>query len=262
MRVFILNSILFCLISIQALAQYSIIGIPPGKLKEIKIDGNINDWDWVPENYIIRLENLMQTTDYINTRSDYFVEVKVGWSNITNCIYIALLIQDNELDADSSRDDVWLNDKLELGFCPAYKYGEYFQSDNPFYFNTIKDYFIFPSDNNKEVYHGIDIGPIWMKPKNQFYEWAIAKKKTKKNKYEIRFEIKIALWKAWDELGPEYSDRYLPMENEVIKMFLLFGDRDHNGVDDFNTWRTLSNNNFWRNVGGFSDFKLGPILER
>ena len=81
--------------------KYKIFQFPRNAIP--RIDGKFHDWDMVPENYSIGLDQLMDTEDGHGTDldpKDFDIKVKVGWVRGLNRLYFFLEADDDYWDFD------------------------------------------------------------------------------------------------------------------------------------------------------------------
>ncbi|MCB0688748.1 MAG: PKD domain-containing protein [Saprospiraceae bacterium] len=82
-----------------------------------RIDGDTMDWNMVPNNYIYRTNELMDTEDGGGSDidpSDLNVRVRIGWVNGLNRIYFLYQAYDDYWDFGRFNPDGYLNDIFEL----------------------------------------------------------------------------------------------------------------------------------------------------
>ena len=103
MKIFLLSTILVIITYGSLKSQkiegflYHAVYIPSEISNKINVDGNITEWNWVPEDYKIRTSDLINSEQV--TSNDLDVEFFVAWSKLYNKIYIICRVIDDFLSA-------------------------------------------------------------------------------------------------------------------------------------------------------------------
>jgi hypothetical protein len=88
---------------------YKVFQFPPDKIP--RIDGKTDDWDIVPEDYVIGTDQLADTSDHHRPadRKDMDVRVRVGWVKGLNRLYFLYEAYDNywEFGRTDGRNDMF-----------------------------------------------------------------------------------------------------------------------------------------------------------
>src|SRR5882757_2096988 len=95
----LLSGMLLQLIFSAVRGQFHAIHIPDGKLSQLKVDGDRSDWDWVPEEKFITRNSLNEFVyGAALSLKAWDCKFLVGWSEITNRIYLLSIVYDKKRD--------------------------------------------------------------------------------------------------------------------------------------------------------------------
>lgn len=230
--------------------KYHAIYVPDEKLINIEFDGILDDWDWVPNRYIIKANQLMfqYSKSFNNEDLDgYFI---VGWNKNTNWIYIVAEIYDDNLEI--------MEDRYKDSF--EFQANTSNSSDN-FYTNLLSIEF-YKKLNGENIANNVrNSDSNWMLEANEFGKWAIdVEIDTINNRNIIKYEIGIELWDEWSDLGEEYSKKHYLDDNQIIGLVLSVFDYDVG--EERSLLYTISGSaaSYWGYPFYMSDFVLDPSL--
>lgn len=196
--------------------KYHCIYVPDEKLVNIEIDGILNDWEWVPDRYLINASQLMFKKGYSINKEDLDGYFFVGWNKITNWIYIVAEIYDNNLDTANNA----YMDKFEFQANPSNS----MQKLN----SNVLAFEFYKKTNGEDLANNIiDSEGNWMLNLDENAKWAInIEKDSIQAKNKITYEIGIQLWDEWSPMGEVYSINHVLEENQIIGLVLIAIDSD------------------------------------
>jgi hypothetical protein len=204
--------------------EYFAVGIPDGLIPTI--DGDLSDWAWVPDEYIITGDMM---TDVINQSpvdlADWDCKIIVGWNASTQLLYIgAETVDDTRIRTFAAGEFQWyLDDCMEFAMDPDMDGAQYeWPGDNE---TGSQWFFCIPE------YEAGCLNPsTWMVDNPNYFKtgWEMDGK-------VYRYELAVALWDfmAIDENGGEEgSTRTLLEEDKTIALAIAFDDVDVVGAED------------------------------
>lgn len=231
--------------------KYHAICVPNEKLINIEIDGKIDDWDWVPDNYIIRANELMFQKNASFNQDDLDGYFFVGWNKTTNWIYLVAKIYDDNLEIKEDRYRDWFEFQANT-------------SNSKQNINTnLMTIEFYKKLNGEDIANNVRSPEAnWMLNVDEYGKWAINIKKDSIQKRNIiTYEIGIELWDEWSSLGEEYSLRHNLEDNQIIGLTVSIFDYDEN--EERNLLYTISGSGgkYWGYSFYMSDFVLDPLLQ-
>lgn len=233
-------------------AQYYAVNIPDDKLLSINIDGNIEDWNWIPNDYIITNKDITHNNDdFIIQEQDLNIKLRIAWSSLKNWIFIIAEIEDDYHQVNTTDKD-----ELIIRFDPSNIKGKYKHWEKNSSSITGFNIRVPLKDKSKEL--SINSGSNWfLKDSSQLiWKWKIINN-TGLEGTLTTYEIGASLWDIWHKDGYRQSIRHQLTENETIGINILFKDVDEDG--------TIKNRicisdkfykDWWENSANFPSFKL------
>lgn len=240
--------------------HYHAIGIPHDKIAAIEIDGNIGEWSWVPENYMIATANLVDviSNSPVDTL-DFSCKTFVAWSNITNRVYIVAVVYDDYRSVDQSSPswEYWKDDSMEFAVNPS-STDQGHEGRLGWYTHTIKAHITFPLEEPDREFN-VDSGPSWIR---EHVRYGMKGTKCNDNRYKTIYEISMPLWDEWNKVGVALSKHHRLTANETIRMTIAFDDVDMIKDRREAQWATLSSPEWYTNADYFSLFILDPPVTK
>ena len=243
------------LLAFKTHGQFYAIHIPNNKIDKIKIDGDTIDWNWMPEKYIIT-EKYMKDSFNKNLidNNSWQCRIKIGWSDITNKIYINAKIIDDIVVL--TKPDHYMNDCFQLAINANNK-GGVFTGENS------KNHVVvcwYKPDTIIDTRFNLGIGPKWMfNTPTDYFKWKVVSYKTVQKKNVIIYELSMNLFDKWEKESPGKSNLCLLVPNKKIKMTLIFEDADK--LDNSRLeWTTKASWEWYMDANYFSEFVLAPPL--
>jgi hypothetical protein len=249
MKTLILPSLVFFLIGnylfIQACdCQYRAVHIPNEKLLSMDIDGDINDWSWVPSEYILT-DSTLERSNKIMKPNDYDVKLIIAWNSLKNWLYFVIEIKDNFFAENTDKSIKGDNFKIKID--PLNHRKEFSGS------KFITACTALPTNSNEQDEFQFDLrGTEWMK--KPLYSKVAKKVKKDTGSTLITYEMGMALWDEWSEPG-EFNSRIHQLKpNENISLFVLFEDIDEKGrtTNYLNTKGLYPGYQWWVTSNAFS----------
>lgn len=239
----------------RAAAQYHAVYIPEERLGQMKSDGNPSDWDWVPNQYGIETDKMVNTRDQTNQdRKSFDSKIIVGWNEIKNKVYVLMILHDNFINVQLNGSvPYYMQDCLQFAFCSLdpddEKYAELHRN------NTLKAHFMKTPDGKEEFI--FEIGPNWILQDYRFVKWGC-----NRNKDETVFELELSLWDNWNNKGHIYSKPFYLEANKKIRLTIAFNDLDFN-EKNVSEWATIPGKYWYQKLSDLSVFVLdSPINKR
>ena len=279
---------LFALSIVIALSAVVSSHEPPGKIFPVfqfpvnglpQIDGELSDWDIVPEEFWITLENdFGETVRGIGTDdlSDFTVRCIVGWNEETNRVYVMADVVDDFLH--NSRQNAsafnW-DDDINFVLDADHSGGSLFESEwgdlpreeqDQLYYTTGQLYTMLvpPIDGYYSFMYFLDNGKaFWLTDGTQDLApdylrtgWTRTGETGGPGTYT--YEYMVTPWEVLSVDGPDASTIVDLEEGKIIGIGFLFKDYDVNtsyeGSYDFPPMH-----NVWRNADLMADFVLMPV---
>ncbi len=223
MKKILMVCLLFFYLAVNLFSQFKAIHIPFDKLSTINIDGDINDWNWVPNEYIV---NFNQFNDVLSNSeaniNDWNCRLIVAWNEIQNWLYIVAYIEDDESFAGLP-----LNQKS----C-YYDSFQFSVNPNNYYYDVsntrINGICYIPEDLSTGILE-IKNGPYWLESKNRYLKWRYSFNKEGSNKKTvIIYELGMQLWNTFSQESAMFSEKHFLTHDESIKLIIGFDDIDTN----------------------------------
>lgn len=245
---------------------FKVFCFPSDKIPQI--DGDISDWDIVPQKYLITIDSMTEDEgNYMNPdKSTLYIEVKVGWSKETNRLYFLYKAYDNYWSF--SRDD------LMVDIFEVVVDGD--RSGGPF----IDKFYPFNDINKKEaweLFHGRQAQNyhIYTPPKNgdwcmywgpqqwlkeePFSKYAYNYNFKEGNGGTLALEFYITPFDYASPKGVEYSVKSELYENKLIGLCWAVIDYDNNeGKPKDGFWNLSRHHTMYGNASELRTFKLMP----
>ena len=237
---------------------YHAVGIPDDRIPVI--DGDLSDWGWVPERYIIRTDQMedafggeMPGTDDLDCR------IIVGWNGTTNLLYIAVSVKDDIHNADSRPGKRWRDDCLEIRIDANHNGVTNELEDQRDLANVERQCFYFSVPHTEDEF-GQWSDLTWVLEEPYSYHGYILEGP------DVDYEVALALWDRQDPKGPGSSVRHQLTSGQVIGLDVVIFDvddrtdiRDCGATTGTRPWPCWSD--IYANPAHFSDFILDSPLE-
>lgn len=225
------------------------------------IDGDISEWDIVPEVYWVTADEMFNQFGAAMDLSDFNSKYAWGWNATTNMLYFGGWIYDDmrhgtehwsiEVDANHTgaqyRDvEGWTEEeKKRWQNAVAQKY----------------DY-AYPEDPKGYILRTANASTWSVEP--PYAEWGARVVSGIPNDFEtpdvIEQELAITPWEDLNWVGPEVSKIVPLTENRILGIEVNTGDKDADpGAYDDAYWSTCGGVNAWKFADQFGDFLLAPI---
>jgi hypothetical protein len=257
--------ILVTIVTQSLSGQFRAVYIPDDKLNQMKMDGDTSDWSWVPKDYIISSNYMVDASGISKPNLESFKsKVIVGWSDLTNWIYILAIIEDDFTSIDRAPPDgeFWLDDCMEVAINPDNHGGRYNNRNMYRFFNVVKFHYSFPMIDSSYEFE-LNKGPLWYLDKGKYIDWGGQEIKShSRDESVIRiYEIGTGLWDQWSDQGPLFSKESQLTFNKIIRLAIAFDDVDEIKDQREAQWVTFSGKRWHYNADQMSQFILDAPLE-
>ena len=216
----------------------------------INIDGDLNEWKWVPDEYKIRTKDLVNSEQV--KPEDLEVELFVAWSKINNKLYIVCESIDDILNSDELNHD----DGIEINLNPNKVFGNYYNTIYKFMFFNIFYVAIAPYSTYNNIY--IYYGPEWIRRNREQFNYKVKTEKLKDGRMCINYEIELRVSSDLSLYSGTLSSNYILENDQVIGLTILINDVDYNNYERDVQLRTFSGNALWHRAEEASLFILDP----
>jgi hypothetical protein len=195
--------------------KYHAFFVAEERLLDIKIDGDIEDWAWIPENYKVPANQLIFQKNSTFNSEDLDGYFYVGWNGISNKLYLIAKIYDDNLKKEKDRYKDWFEFQSNTS-----------NSKQNNVDNLLTIEFFKKLDGENVANNVRNPKANWMLT-DEYGKWAIdIIEDTITNKNIITYEIEIQLWDEWSEIGEEYSKKHKLKSNEIIGLTVSIFDYD------------------------------------
>ena len=235
-------------------SQHHVVYVPSDRLSKIKIDGKINDWDWVPKKYIIsgiEMNNNYLISNATYNKKNWDCKIIVAWSDITNRIYIVVKVYD---DIKRSNPPSMfgcpklVDDNLQLIVNPDNNSGNCWNKIAFPDLNRLVKVTMHTPFSIGEAQLVFDYGPSWFVNRKDLIGCGWGNKgNCSLGPYETTYEIEMALWDEWSEMGIEYSRRHILSSDQGIRLAIIIDDVDKSNSKIDDEWMT-SFQPVWPNI--------------
>ena len=232
------------------------------------IDGDISDWDIVPELYWIHEENMVQDEGIEFDPSDHNMKFAWGWNDTENRIYFATWIYDDSYMESGEYFSIYVDaSHSKLGPDAIYVTSPDEEKERWFWALANKYYFLRP-EKGTTMYSYNTTDPDWdcMPPYGdhglQFLDGALGSN----GPSTVTAEMMVTPWEDLNSQSGETAAESLPKskildltENELIGIELAKSDTD---VDEDRDYRTVFAAGYYAdNAGLWGDWLLSPLEE-
>ncbi len=237
------------------------------------MDGDLSDWDLVPEEYLLSLENdFEETVRGVGTDldlDDLNITACLAWNKETNRIYnMAHVVDDNLRNSRDVIDQFNYDDEWHFVVDADHSGGELYHGEwadrfENDLFSTGQLYSLMVPPING-FYHWMYIGGWWLTQGGrgtccpELYESGWDRIGETGGPGEYMFEQKVSPWSYLSREGPGQSTMITLEEGMIIHAGLLWKDYDigeiYEGSYDFPPIH-----NIWRNADLLADFVLLPV---
>lgn len=245
---------------------FKVFCFPSDKIPQI--DGDISDWDIVPEKYLITIDSMTEDEgNYMNPdKSTLDIEVKVGWSKETNRLYFLYKAYDNYWSF--SRDDLMV-DIFEVVVDGDRSGGAFIDKFYPFNDISKKEAWELFHGRQAQNYHiytppkygdwCMYWGPQqWLK-EEPFSKYAYNYNFKEGNGGKLTLEFYITPFDYASPKGVEYSVKSELYENKLIGLCWAVIDYDNNeGKPKDGFWNLSRHHTMYGNASELRTFKLMP----
>lgn len=202
----------------------------------IIIDGNIDEWEWVPAKYKITNSNLMNSEQV--TKEDLDVEIFFAWSKATNMVYLVASVKDDIVNVDKLGYD----DGVHVNINPNKVSGEYWSgvTYRLIGFNIFET-LVTPTSEWYNSY--IHYGPRWLMMKD-YFSFAIKVKDLSDGKHEICYEFGFKIFEDLSLYSSFLSSIATLQPGKIIGLTVAVNDVDANRLERDVQLRTFSGKNF------------------
>jgi hypothetical protein len=231
--------------------EYHAAYIPASASENIKIDGNIGEWSWIPKEYKIAVSDLINSEKV--TPGDLNARLYVCWSKTKNKVYVLYTVIDDILDVNKLHHD----DGLDIYLNPSRQSGGNWSGNNYKFllFNIFHISLSPASDGNKNYY--LHYGPKWMLNKD-YFNVGVKTKKLKNGKTISVYEVEIQIFSDLSLFSGQLSTKDNLECGQKIGLTIALNDVDANNLERDVQLRTKAGNN-WPNRGEESTlFVLDP----
>ena len=234
------------------------------------LDGDLSDWDMVPESYKITMDNLhdyfqdMQRGDTgIVDSTDFTVWFKVGWNESANQLYIAAETYDNMhliTRGDGDLGNMWQQDCMEVEVDGDNSGGQYenFGSDeeNQRWGGAQAQQYAFAHPNGD----GVD-GVVFASGSTWPLQAPYGGMGFSFDGNITRYEVAITPWNDLHPAGSDSSTAHIMDAGQIVGLNLNFADFDNPGnPGEYNSYWMVTDHhdNHWALAQRFADFLLMP----
>ena len=231
---------------VPAGVMYYAVQLPDGHLPVL--DGDLSDWDIVPEPYVMRTEDLYDLYSGmgkegggVNLR-DFAVRVIVGWNDTTNRLYfMAEVFDDMHVVVPGPTKTSWFGDGWHFVIDADHSGGRWS-------FGDLLHYGAISEEENKRLSgshassYGLVEPPVqglefvsasystWMEERGEFFDVGWSSTGDPFGESTYYYELFIYPFDDLNWVGPEVSKRHDLKEGEIIGLRYSFADSDH-GTD-------------------------------
>lgn len=222
--------------------------IPEAKLPEIKIDGNLNDWEWLAPTFLTVDDFAFKREG--DSREDFDVEAWVAWSPKTNMLYHAVKATDDQLHTlpIDKAQKMWREDVVLIYMDADNSGGEY---RGEYDSSQAQQYFLYCLPDGKSAHLGL------FGPEEQF-EWSFkppyAQYAARYDGEAIYYEVAMNIW-DWLGSSPSESKLHHLRAGEIIGWKITVKDVDGPGGRMGCALRPV---NAWENADLFANLMLMP----
>jgi len=238
------------------------------------LDGDVSDWEIVPEPYILTTEDLYEQLQGLGKRgsgydeSNMAVECVVGWNQTTNRLWIYTTVYDNITVVRPSTvgpGPMWHYDSLEIAFDADHSGGQFRGfSDLPEEENkrlrqaqAQKFNFSIPSPDEYEVFIG-DSGEWYYIKGGELFDWGWSFDGVLDGAGTRVYEWS---WQGWDDLnweGPDKSRVHDLREGEIVGFNIAWNDPDE-GPGQPVYWTLCGADQTFKRADRFADVLLAEL---
>ena len=204
--------------------QFQVINIPDDKLMTIKLDGEMEDWNWIPEKFILTNEDLCKPAISNGISSDDFsVRLRLAWNELKNWLYIVIEVQDDYLQLNTEKKD-----KVSVRIDPFNRRTKYknWNQNNSF----MTGFSIWGIKSGQDYKLKLASGSKWFLKDASYTKVGYQNYTDKETGKNITvYEIGMLLWGEWDKSGREQSKAHQLETNQKLSMYIQFSDVDESG---------------------------------
>lgn len=208
---------------------YMAVGIPDHLVPTI--DGDLTDWDWVPDYYRYYKYNFQENTDGTYPEDDdLWVEVIFGWNGDPDRYYFyTKIVDDIHLVTHEPGDGLyWIDDNIMLHADPDGSGGPYKGLDDPsLNFHQAWGWYLALPTPSGEDYYGTEYQAATFADEEPWTKVAWANPSGANYDYEWY----VTPWDWLDEAGPDACKIHDIVPGEVVGL-----DWEYNDVDDEAGW--------------------------
>jgi hypothetical protein len=253
---FLISLIVLLVLIIRLNGQYSATYVPDSLLRAISIDGDLSEWRWMDKN-VITNDLLMQGFETMNTKENLDINLRVGWNETINKLFVLVSIKDNSRKVDYIKQDFWVNDAIELAFTNSVRkfirYGE-----NPVEGTTVKLFILFPTKEHSAKFVFMpNCGADWILNDDYIRWYCKVDNVIDDGPYKISFEFCFNLWDKWNIDGPYKSIKSILRQEEKIGLTIAFDDADAQ-TSSQNQLQTMSGRRWYWQTNEMTKFYLEP----
>ncbi len=199
---------------------YRAIEVPSQKILNINIDGNLNDWNWIPDVYKYKLKDGVIYGEKLK-KTDFEGYFSFAWSKETNWIYFIASVKDDFLNVDTLRSH-YFNDNIELAFYSGNCSINVDEPENLLWMSLL----CLSKDNKTKGICTVLKGPDWVMKNVRFAKFNSSQTKTKDGKFITNYELGMSLWDDISKEGPEYSKELILKDNGYFRAYVFCIDYD------------------------------------
>ncbi len=232
--------------------KFHAVYIPHNISKTINIDGDLKEWNWVPNEYKIHNSDLINSEQV--TYDDLEIEFFVGWSKANNKIYIICKIIDDSLNLDQLYHD----DGVDINFNSNRISGQ-FTNENSYksLFSNIFYASVSPTSTVNNMF--ITYGPRWIVINPEVFNFKVKINRLKNGKSLTTYEIESKLFYDLSLFSEKLSSVFLLKSNQIIGLTIGFNDVDQNNFQRDIQLRTKSSDrSYWHIADEATWFILDP----
>jgi hypothetical protein len=210
--------------------------VPQRQTKQISIDGNLEEWSWIPE--VNRIEN----SDLMNadgvTVHDLDVGIRLAWSKTTNMVYVIASVKDDILNTDKLKSD----DAIDININPNRASCEYWIGSTYKLMGFNICHFVLTPMSTRSNVH-IRYGPRWMLA-NDYFQFAVKVKKLPDGRREMCYEIAFKIFENLSLYSSQLSSISVLRSGKIVGLTIAIDDVDSNPLEKDTQLRTYSGKSY------------------
>jgi hypothetical protein len=206
---------------------YYAVGVPDSRLPTISIDGDLSEWLWVPDEFVLTSDELNNTLLVPDDADDLSGEIILGWNSTTNKIYGAVHVHDSEHVLNNHEGaNVWMDDTISIYLDPDNGGGGPYSTEDRNITSAVQ-FWMYAGTNTPSfaMYNAPDPSEWWY-PHPPYIDHAVVEEGP-----EIYYEFAITPYDPLVIASEEESTLWQLVVDQVIGFSTGFSDADYTGLN-------------------------------